>query len=84
MKKILLIMVLLVFNSTSVYAGSEKFNEALALTIRANDYRCDYVNKSFRPRQTARGTEIKVQCDGGNYLYKVIITPSERFIVEMR
>lgn len=85
MKNILLTLALSTTTlSINTYANSDKFNDALAKVIRSSDYSCDYVNKSFRAKQTERGKEIDVQCNGGKFLYRVIITPSERFIVEIR
>jgi len=71
-------------SSVNVYAYTDKFNNALSKIIRANDYSCNHVNKAFPARLTERGKEIHVQYNGGQFLYNVIITPSNRFIVEIR
>lgn len=65
-------------------ATQEQFREALATAIRAADYNCGRVTETFTPKATERGNEIKLQCDGGKFLYKVIGTPSGRLIVEPR
>jgi len=81
--KLLLITSLACF-SINTFADNTKFNAALAQVIQSNDYVCNYVNKSFKAKQTHRGKEIDVQCNGGKYLYRVIVTPSKKFIVEVR
>ena len=57
---------------------------ALTVIIQDKDYVCNYVNWVFPPKTVHRGQELRVECNGGKFLYRIIVTPSKRFIVEPR
>lgn len=78
---------LLIIVGSALYqeaALAQSYEEALTQQIQAADFNCGQVTKAFEPRQKTRGSEIKVQCDGGSFLYTIIVTPSKRFFVESR
>ncbi len=65
-------------------AWSDSDHQLFASAIRLANYECDYVSIGFKARRTHRGREVKVQCEGGAFLYRIVRRPDGSFLVEPR
>ena len=85
MKKLVLLLVVLLipanlFALKEITSKSEK--RKLVRLILANGYVCNPSIEANYIRQTKAGLMYQVFCDDNTYVFKVILTPRDRYIVE--
>jgi hypothetical protein len=83
-KMVLLLVVFLIpvnlFALEEIKSKSEK--RKLVRAILVNGYVCSSSNEANYIRQTEGGLMYQVFCDDNTYVYRVILTPMNRYIVE--
>ena len=85
MKKLVLLLVVFLipvnlFALEEIKSKSEK--RKLVRAILVNGYVCSSSNEANYIRQTEGGLMYQVFCDDNTYVYRVILTPMNRYIVE--
>jgi hypothetical protein len=85
MKKLVLLLVVLLIPA-NLFALKKITNEAqrqeLAKAIRMNDYVCSSSNKANYIRQTTTGLVYQVFCNNDTFVFRVVLTPRDRYIAE--
>jgi len=85
MKKLVLLLVVFLipvnlFALEEITSKSEK--RKLVRAILVNGYVCSSSNEANYIRQTEGGLMYQVFCDDNTYVYRVILTPMNRYIAE--
>ena len=85
MKKLVLLLVVVLipvnlFALREITSKSEK--RKLVRAILVHGYVCSSSNEANYIRQTEGGLMYQVFCDDNTYVYRVILTPMNRYIVE--
>jgi hypothetical protein len=85
MKKLVLLLVVFLipvnlFALEEITSKSKK--RKLVRAILVNGYVCSSSNEANYIRQTEGGLMYQVFCDDNTYVYRVILTPMNRYIVE--
>ena len=85
MKKLVLLLVVFLipvnlFALEEITSKSEK--RKLVRAILLNGYVCSSSNEANYIRQTEAGLMYQVFCDNDTYVFRVILTPNNRYIVE--
>jgi hypothetical protein len=85
MKKLVLLLVVFLI-PVNLFALQKITNEAerqeLAKAIRMNDYVCCYRNKAYYIRQPTTGLVYQVFCNNDTFVFRVVLTPRDRYIAE--
>ena len=85
MKKLVLLLVVFLI-PVNLFAIEKVTNKAekqeLVRAILLNGYVCNSSNEANYIRQTEGGLMYQVFCDDNTYVYRVILTPMNRYIVE--
>ena len=85
MKKLVLILIVVLipvnlFAIKKITSNAEK--RKLVRVILMNGYVCRSCNEANYIRQTEAGLVYQVCCDNDTYVYRVILTPMNRYLVE--
>ena len=85
MKKLVLLLVVFLipvnlFALREITSKSEK--RKLVRAILVHGYVCSSSNEANYIRQTEGGLMYQVFCDDNTYVYRVILTPDDRYIVK--
>ena len=85
MKKLVLILIVVLipvnlFAIKKITSNAEK--RKLVRVILMNGYVCRSCNEANYIRQTEAGLVYQVCCDNDTYVYRVILTPDDRYITK--